>query len=428
VIELTAMCDWSRTLDLPLTGTIGESFTTITGIVAAVNRQCGAGIDLSLLNADVRGRRLPSLDVTGKTLREVLKPLFQSQALCIRRRMQWRGTVEEQRSIASLADARPIRLPSMQTAADPSVVEALDSMARRRRPQKLIAFAAGQVVESTFELVPGWEPAKEGMSAGEYGQSTSSDFDTVANVHRLWVLNEDGAFSAAPFNRGPAFDLTALFQEGRAISPQPLQFGSTLTQDDAGRSLGVVVEVSTDSGSTWRRHGGSMRVLTSRAAIYFNDDVLPAGYLGSMRVRVTATLQSPEPLQAVRWRGNPFTGSFEEIRFNVRDCFAYRRIARTSRYAASVGSGTIKADTVDDRGRLWQWLVARSREPLEPIGQTAMSTTGVMAGLRVGDRLASVSGRRVAATPVETRAMVTSLTAIEHRWDENRIRLQWTVS
>jgi hypothetical protein len=199
------------------------------------------------------------------------------------------------------------------------------------QPIRFIAEAAGPVVESTFALVGGWDAADEALADGEYSKSGSSDFEAVANVFRLWVLNEDGAFTAEPFDRGPAFDLTTLFDDGRAIEPQPLRFGHALSQDAAGRSVGVVVEMSIDGGASWSRYPGTASVLSDRAGVYLADDALPAGFLAAVRggvgkIRVTATLRNPLPLQSVRWRGNPFTGAFRTQRLKLGDAFGWRRV------------------------------------------------------------------------------------------------------
>jgi hypothetical protein len=105
-----------------------------------------------------------------------------------------------------------------------------------------------------------------------------SEFADFADVARLWVLNEDGAFGAA-FDRNPPFDQYAPFDFAAVASAAGILPGAwvrrarpmqrPLTADADGSSRPVWVEVSFDSGATWHRPVGAVEVLNERAGIRF---------------------------------------------------------------------------------------------------------------------------------------------------------------
>jgi hypothetical protein len=321
---------------------------------------------------------------------------------------------------------------------DPAgLVESIRATWHARRPVKLVAEAEGQLVESTFELVGGWDPADTSLPDEEYGKSSSSDFDAVAHVFRLWVLNEDGAYSGEPFDRGEPFDLTGFFKEEEAIDPQPLRFGNPLTQDGAGRRLSVSVEMSTEDGASWSRYPGAVDVLRDRAGVYLDDDALPDGFLaaaeaGTARVRVTGTLRSPLPLRAVRWRGNPFAGSFETRRLAVGDAFRWWRVATSGKHHEALVAGERSAAEADDRAALVTWLAqtAERRAAAEAGGPVRIEAAGPMVGLRIGDRLDGLAGRRIGAglTDPAAEGPAAMLERIDHQWERMRSELRWRVS
>jgi len=107
-----------------------------------------------------------------------------------------------------------------------------------------------------------------------------SDFDAHRDVGRLWVLNEDGVFDGATYNRNAPFDdyqpfdfstvadATVTIRGRWARRLRPLL--AAITRDADGNGLGVVVEVSYDSGFTWHPPVGAVAVDKVRAAIRFN--------------------------------------------------------------------------------------------------------------------------------------------------------------
>ncbi len=151
-----------------------------------------------------------------------------------------------------------------------------------------------------------------------------SEFEDHRNVSRLWVLNEDGAFAGAVFNRNAPFDAYGPFDfttvadagvTGRGMwtrRPRPLQRAITLAAD--GSDFGVHVEVSFDGGLSWSKPVGQVSVLKDRAGVWFGvvnptSMIEPDGNPAErnmwyalidqvFRVRVTAVFDADERLIA----------------------------------------------------------------------------------------------------------------------------------
>ncbi len=398
-LVLTATCDWSRRLT-----EVSPLHESLPMSLGELLRRLVPEVSTQLLPAALRSRAVPAGLFAGRTVGAVLEAVCDLMGLVVRRQVH--GSSHrwiERRDWLSAVHGRPVRLGLTQTANPASAIASFQAVAAHRLPVKLVGRGSGQVVESTFELRPAWATAEALGPEDRYRRSNPYGFDAVAHVLRLWVLNEDGAFAGLP-----RFDLTTLFDQGRAIRPQPLRLGPCLTLDPAGRSLGLVVELSLDDGASWQRYGGLVRNLQDRAGVYLDDDSLVPQYLwaartGRARLRVTSTLSSPLPLETVLWRGNPFVGEFRQQSVELGQTFRYRRVAASSKYH---GSG-LAADTADDRPAMRAWL-AELPLPDAETGRVEIQTVGVMPTLRIGDRLDRLAGRRIApdgsdaATPHET--------------------------
>ncbi|MAE62305.1 MAG: hypothetical protein CMJ49_13230 [Planctomycetaceae bacterium] len=404
--------------------------------IRRINELTALNLSASLLAPAAARRTVSQRMFNGASIRLVLERVLTAHDLYLQRALRWDGRgVRESRHVRAAHDMRPVQLGLGDLADANSTINAVQSMLRAGRPAKLIAEADGQVVESTFTLVGGWDPALESLPDSEYARSTSTDFDAVAPVFRLWTLNEDGAWSDPPFSRGPAFDLTALFDDGRAVDAQPLVFRDALTQTDPGVSVGIVVDISTDSGSSWTRYPGQVVVLDDRAAVYLDDDALPAGFItagkaDAARVRVTASLRSPLPLTGTRWRGNPFAGSFQTHRFRLGRQFQHQRLSSNSKYFNDVRSAQREADEADDRPAMAQWLMDQAERLPREAGELKLRTADLQIALRPGDRLTEVAGRQIAGDLNDPAAPgpAVHLCDIEHDLNRHTSQLAWRVS
>jgi len=413
---LEAECHWSRTLAQPLSAdTLGSDVGTFDAAAHAID--AAAGLGLMLPSDPTPLGDLPQ----GGTVGAVLARLLDGRGAVVRRELRWRsGRVEEARRIQPAGAARPVRLPMPALANPAGAVAALRDVRVGVGPIKLIARAAGPVVESTFLLQPGWDATRQDHPDAEYARATSGDFDAVVHVFRRWVLNEDGAFAGEPF------DLAGLFETDAPIEPWPLRFGDCLTLDAQGQRRRVILETSTDGGASWRHHPGPWSRLDDRAGVYLEDEPLAAAWLaavrqGTARVRVTATLRRPEPLTAIRWVGNPFRGPHAERRIALGERFVWRWVDAGSRFASAIAAGEREAATVDERPAMRRWLAEHARSlAASAAREIRVETVRPIVGPRPGDRLAGFGGAvECGLTPIGRRTdrPTPRLRRIVHRFE-----------
>ncbi|MFO8014794.1 MAG: hypothetical protein R6X20_15980 [Phycisphaerae bacterium] len=261
-------------------------------------------------------------------------------------------------------------------------------------PRRYVARGDRRLVESTFDLVAGWDDALATSDPDDVSPRTNPDFDAVRDVFRKWVLNEDGTYSAAPYSRGAAPDLSALF-EGTPYVRRRRRLLPCLSRDALGRSRGVYVEVSLDGGASWEQSTLAARVLRDECGLVLTEDPLPAAYLaaamrGEVRVRVTATVESDALLSAeyAGDEGNDLPGRTRHV--NVPAGYRYRRVAPTSRFHGEAG-----ADEVDDTARLQDLVrAAWDADRLAP-APARIEVPYLALGHRVGERLLGTRGRHL---------------------------------
>ena len=376
----------------------------LTWTVQAVLESLSAWADFDLvltgLPRDIRTAELDDELDLAKPLGRLLEDLFDRFGLVIQRDVTRQGnSITESRVVRPVSSGRPIRV--VWANHDRPLGDALKiNVDRPAQPAQLwTARAEGWLVESTFELVGGWDPAFEGEDNDEYDEGLSSDFAAYADVYRNWVLNEDGFYSQIPYSRGAAYDLTSLF-DAVSVDPQPLVFKANLTLDSDGEPVDPIVEMSTNSGADWSVFPKSSTMLKDRAGVYLNPKSLPttfldAAKLGNARLRVTASLRSPLPVELSRWRGNAFTAVQPPLVFDLSTTHRFQRVDAQSIHYVDIVTGSLSADEADDGYRLLDWLVKRLGRPTQN-GRATLELAGAWPLLRVGDGLREVRGPGVA--------------------------------
>lgn len=220
--------------------------------------------------------------------------------------------------------------------------------------------------EVTVQLVPGWEPddsvdrptdvdAAIEASQAHWGSDSPEDdawfqkyhragskfagymdgetsVKGFANVGRRWVLNETGRYQASAFARATGYFVASKYSpwepsdcsivERAFINGSwteatadwtriPRPFQPCFSADADGRSLGVVVEASFDSGTRWEPI--ACKVLNTEAGIYIEIDNLTeivsiyddtmhwwkAMCQDKARVRVTAVIESDNAIEII---------------------------------------------------------------------------------------------------------------------------------
>lgn len=407
---------------------------TVGSALGTVSALADLRLGLRLIPSEIKD--LPIVEEVDLTrpLAEVLESILEPHGLLIQRDLtREAGVTLERRSVRALGQGRIVELgwPG-EGRPDGHVIE-VTAQRPARRAEPWIAQTDGWLVESTFTLAGGWDPSLEGQPDNAYGKTSNPQFAVYANVYRLWILNEDGAFSASPYNRGSPFDLTGFFGQ-RAIRPQPLRFLPCLTLDDGGSRRSPIVEMSLDSGLSWSVYPGSLRLLTDRAGVYLDDtslsgSFLTAAKLGMARVRVTAGLQSPLPVSVTRWTGNPFQGTGRGRLFELGSAFTFAKVAPESIHYDQVQSRVLSALEANDTHRLHNWLVSRLHQTAEAhddkVGRARLTLAGPWPLLRVGDRVinAAGDGTDAAGQPEAIASGGTIVRAIHCKWAEETFPL-----
>ena len=279
---------------------------TVGAALQTVSAFSGLNLSIDLLPPDIANAPLTKSVDLGDAISASLADFLDTYGLIIQRAMKFEsGRVTETRVVRTTTNTRRVELAWADGSHIHGQPLTLSSHGQSRQARPWIAEADGAIIESTFELVHGWDSALEGQSDATYSRDGNSNFVPYANVYRLWVLNEDGQFTGPPYNQGPAFDLATFFTT-EPLRPQLLTWKDNLTLDDTGARLPPIVEISTDAGQTWTSYPGIVNLAFNRAAVYLDDATLPAGYLaaakaGQAKLRITASLQHPARMRILRW-------------------------------------------------------------------------------------------------------------------------------
>jgi hypothetical protein len=263
-----------------------------------------------------------------------------------------------------------------------------------RSPRRYEARGDLKIYESTFDLVAGWDDALLTSDPDDFSPSTNPDFDAVRDVMRKWALNEAGDYSGAPWNRGPAPNLIALF-DGAACAGRRRRLLPCISCDDLRRSRGIYVELSLDGGTTWERMTQNVRVLTDECGLYLTDDPLPARYVAAamrqnVRIRVTASVESDARLKAEYGDEDDTDLPGQTRHLSLAAGYRFRRVAPSSRF---YGSGS--AHEVDDTAKLEARVRAAWEADRASPAPATVEVPYLALGYRVGQCLAGVSGRAI---------------------------------
>ncbi|MGA2915821.1 MAG: hypothetical protein ABSE89_07320 [Sedimentisphaerales bacterium] len=155
-----------------------------------------------------------------------------------------------------------------------------------------------RIYEATFELVKAWDPTLEENNYDRYSPLTNENFNEVRDVYRKWCLNEADDYSISPYNQGPAYDFSKVFEDGVYIRKRR-RFMPTLSCGKDGSSIGYYLEVSYAGGSYWWPYMGSFKILLDQCGIWLSaeqldTDVWFAIQKGLIKFRITASVMADE--------------------------------------------------------------------------------------------------------------------------------------
>jgi len=249
-----------------------------------------------------------------------------------------------------------------------------------------------KVYEATFELVKAWDPALQGTNYHTFCASANPDFHRVRDVYRKWCLNEAGDYTGQPYNQGPPYDFTPLFEGGSYVRRRR-RFWPALSTDAQGRSLGYVLQVSFD-GVNWWDYLHAFSNLLDECGVWLSSDQLDANtwiaaLQGVLRFRITASVVSDERLTCIACDGP--VGSTAPVVDRVLTLprqFRYRRVSPLSVFAG-VGEGLGTPDEADDSAALYSLVRSHAAGSAAVIETTEVQTPTLTLHFEPGDRVTS---------------------------------------
>jgi len=307
-------------------------------------------------------------------------------------------------------------------------------------------------IEFTAQLVPAWNDENLNYTVGAdmflddpaiyaltdpntnsyYQRYHPSGSAFRPDVCRKWVLNEAGAYTAEPYNRGDAFDFRdaidpalitdsddlALFAQVRRHLLSPLE------------DRQIVVEFSFDGGSTWQVLPGTIRVLDDEFGIYIAEynlaniappaagmvadsgdwSEVPLNLFTSLcedhansgdwtngwytRVRVTASVQMDTRLRDVSDSSSNASPYEHSAIFDMSERYGYASRAASSVYADNVytnANTTIKDDSYYLAGHLASIRYANQDASISGF----FTTVGLAVDFNPGDVIPHIAGRNI---------------------------------
>jgi hypothetical protein len=224
-----------------------------------------------------------------------------------------------------------------------------------------------KVYEATFELVKAWDPADQDTDYGKFSPSSNPDFYKVKDVYRKWCLNEAGQYTGAPYNRGPAFDFSKVFQTGNFAHCRR-RFWPALTTDKQHNSLGYYLQVSYDDGQHWWQYLAAFSNLLDECGVWLSSDRLDvntwvAALKGVLKFRITASVISDERLSCVVADGpvNSAAPVIEQLIMLPRQ-FKFRKVSGGSIFSGGSDQTLGVPDEVDDSAALYEFLRRRAAD------------------------------------------------------------------
>ena len=247
-----------------------------------------------------------------------------------------------------------------------------------------------------------------------------SHFKYNPDVSRLWVLNEDGYYLGNLYNRNYPFDNYLPFDFSTVADSTVTQRGSwmrrrrmflpTITMSADGRSLGVWVEISFDSGVTWQQQAAGVRVLEDRCGIYFDcenpTEITPTGTDPAIMnmwyaiidqtfcVRVTAVIESDDRLLGLFGPDGLASPTLQVNAMVVRRPKSFQYVSRshTTNVLNAVGTQPKERDDTEAIASLAEQL-ARTNQDRQV--RVAPAIPWIETGYSLGDQITEIRGRQL---------------------------------
>lgn len=246
-------------------------------------------------------------------------------------------------------------------------------------------------------------------------------FKYDSDVSRLWVLNEDGRRHPdfydrnAPFDDYSPFDFSTVADSNVTTAGawirRPRRLLPTISTTTDGRRLGVWVEISFDSGTTWQQQAGGVRVLDDQIGIYFEaenpTEIAPTGVDPAtqnmwyalidqtFRVRVTAVIESDDRLMG-HWPADATDASTLQLNaMVVRQPKSFQFVSRLNTDNVLRDVTSVSPLERDDTASIESTVRRLALVNQERDVRVAPAIPWLETGYAIGDRISEIRGRHL---------------------------------
>ncbi len=248
-----------------------------------------------------------------------------------------------------------------------------------------------------------------------------SEYKFHSSVSRLWALNEDGRYEASVYNRNAPFDDYAPFDFSTVAGASVTRPGAwmrrarrlmpPISTSAEGKPLGVWVEVSFDSGTTWQQQAGGVRVLEDQAGIFLDvenpTELTPSGTDSAQqnmwyalidqtfRVRVTAVVEGDDRLVATFGPAGLASPTLQTNAIVVRDpgSFQFSSQSDTTSVLAEVAPDAEVGR--DDSAAIQAFAGDLGRANQDRQVNVAPTIPWLETRYQLGDRISEIRGRHI---------------------------------
>jgi hypothetical protein len=361
--------------------------------------------DIARLRAITENQIVRDLDVTGLSLLEALHRCCERIGLKFKFVSRPVPTGPEQAIVFYRnGQGRSVELNCQQPSEQLSISKTSIAGIRSRKnlwpvTHRYIGQGDFKAYEASFDLVKAWDSSLESTDYDTFSPSTNPQFHQVKDVYRKWCLNEAGDYTAAPYNRGQAFDFSKIF-ETSDYAHRRRRFLPALSADKQGKSLGYFLQVSYEGGARWWQYLYAFNILVDECGIWLSSDRLDvntwiAALKGQLRFRITASVVSDERISCIVADGpvNSTAPVVDHVAVLPRQ-FKFRKVSNKSIFKNASDESLGAADEVDDSTSLHEFVRKTAAAGSEVIETIDLQTPYVCVDYEIGDRVTmGIDGR-----------------------------------
>lgn len=259
--------------------------------------------------------------------------------------------------------------------------------------------------EVTFEVYKGWDPSDDALTASDLDKSDSASmYAAKPTVHRLWVGNEDGEFTASRAEITGALDLSSIFElwfPHRREMEDPFTYQG---EPDGRQRRQVWVEYSVAAGSpVWQpvpNEGfGQPFIVPGTLQLLWQGDQPPTVLIDAgtdARVRVTCVVAGDAQIEGLATRETwAVNGRDVPLVLNLPQKFQHNFVQDTGPFASSLFGDPAGEDVKDDTVLIQDYAETLRAQYTSAEAKCRFELPGIHTFYEIGNLIASINGRNI---------------------------------